>query len=140
MDDILKNKEKYENMPCFELNFGNSKYCFDKSKAYIEQKYISSTTKEDESVSLYFAAEALLPLKRENKFVNIYWNIDKYSKNNQTYPEYLSKNSIKKELKNKVHFDKDELNEFLSSLKYPLYFLDYETFSLAIPALQKTRP
>jgi hypothetical protein len=41
---------------------------------------------------------------------------------------------------NKVHLDKEKSNEFLSSLKYPLYFLDYETFSLAIPALQKTRP
>ena len=53
MDDILKNKDKYENMPCFELNFGKSKYCFDKSRSYIEQKYNSSTTKEDESVSEY---------------------------------------------------------------------------------------
>ena len=105
MDDILKNKDKYENMPCFELNFGNSKYCFDRSKSYIEQKYSSSTTKKDEAVSLYFAAEDLLPLKRENKFVNIYWNIDKYSQKGQTYPEWLSKNSIKKELKNNFYKD-----------------------------------
>lgn len=41
---------------------------------------------------------------------------------------------------NKTHIDKEKLSEFLSTLKYPLYFLDYESFSLAIPILQNTRP
>ena len=41
---------------------------------------------------------------------------------------------------NKTHLDKEKLSEFLSTLKYPLYFLDYESFSLAIPILQNTRP
>ena len=41
---------------------------------------------------------------------------------------------------NKTHIDKEKLSEFLSALKYPLYFLDYESFSLAIPILQNTRP
>lgn len=41
---------------------------------------------------------------------------------------------------NRTHIDKEKLSEFLSTLKYPLYFLDYESFSLAIPILQNTRP
>ena len=41
---------------------------------------------------------------------------------------------------NKTHIDKAKLSEFLSTLKYPIYFLDYESFSLAIPILQNTRP
>lgn len=36
--------------------------------------------------------------------------------------------------------DKDEINKILSSLKYPLYFLDYETCQLAIPIIDGTKP
>ncbi len=41
---------------------------------------------------------------------------------------------------NKTHIDKEKLSEFVSDLKYPLYFLDYETFQLPIPIFQRVRP
>ena len=41
---------------------------------------------------------------------------------------------------NKTHIDKKKLSEFVSDLKYPLYFLDYETFQLPIPIFQRARP
>jgi len=41
---------------------------------------------------------------------------------------------------NKTHIDKEKLSEFVSDLKYPLYFLDYETFQLPIPIFQRARP
>ncbi len=43
-------------------------------------------------------------------------------------------------LQEKEHVNKAGLKQFLDSLWYPLYFLDFETFSCAIPAFSGTRP
>jgi hypothetical protein len=40
----------------------------------------------------------------------------------------------------KVHVEKREIRRFLSKLKYPLYYLDFETVGLAIPIYDDTRP
>ncbi|MGC9778287.1 MAG: DUF2779 domain-containing protein [Candidatus Heimdallarchaeota archaeon] len=37
------------------------------------------------------------------------------------------------EIKGKTHFDKDKVREFLKTLQYPIYYLDFETFAMAIP-------
>jgi hypothetical protein len=39
-----------------------------------------------------------------------------------------------------VHVDKEEIRQFLNRLKYPLYYLDFETFGPAIPLYDGTRP
>ena len=39
-----------------------------------------------------------------------------------------------------IYVEKEPLREFLSSLSYPLYFLDFETMGLAVPAYVGTRP
>ncbi len=39
-----------------------------------------------------------------------------------------------------VHIDKEGIKEFLSGLEYPLYLLDFETFSTVIPVYDGTRP
>lgn len=36
--------------------------------------------------------------------------------------------------------DKDAIREIMDSLVYPLYFIDYETFQLAVPEIEGTRP
>ena len=41
---------------------------------------------------------------------------------------------------NKVYIEKDSIKNELSQLIYPLYFLDYETFSPAIPLFDGYRP
>jgi len=41
---------------------------------------------------------------------------------------------------NKRLIDKAKIEEFLETLEYPLYFLDYETFSSVIPAFDGCRP
>ena len=41
---------------------------------------------------------------------------------------------------NNVYLDKPALAAFLRSLRYPLYFLDYETISHPIPLFDQTRP
>ncbi len=38
------------------------------------------------------------------------------------------------------HIDKEGIREFLKELKYPLYFLDFETINPAIPAYDNSRP
>ena len=40
----------------------------------------------------------------------------------------------------KPFVDKDGIREFLSQLKYPLYFLDFETFGTAIPLFDDVKP
>jgi hypothetical protein len=39
-----------------------------------------------------------------------------------------------------VHVEKEEIRQFLNKLKYPLYYLDFETFGPAIPVYDGTRP
>ncbi len=40
----------------------------------------------------------------------------------------------------KPHLDRNDIREFLGRLKYPLYLLDFETFSTAIPHYDGVRP
>ena len=40
----------------------------------------------------------------------------------------------------KPKINKKEIKEFMNGLKYPLYFLDYETCQLVIPEIEGTRP
>ena len=39
-----------------------------------------------------------------------------------------------------AHIDKAAIREFISKLKYPLYFLDFEALTAALPPYDKTRP
>ena len=55
-------------------------------------------------------------------------------------PKGLKKVDVDCYLNDKTHFDKAKLNEFLSNLEYPLYFLDYETFQLPVPIFNISRP
>lgn len=40
----------------------------------------------------------------------------------------------------KRHIDENQIRSFLNELTFPLYFLDYETFSNAVPAFDGVRP
>ena len=51
--------------------------------------------------------------------------------------QYIDIRSFKQ---NQVHVDKDAIKEFLDTLIYPLYFLDYETIFPAVPLFNNTRP
>ncbi len=39
-----------------------------------------------------------------------------------------------------IHVNKEGIKKFLSTLKYPLYYLDFETFGSAIPFYDKSKP
>ena len=48
---------------------------------------------------------------------------------------------IKFEINNlKPKIEKEEIKKFMKNLNYPLYFLDYETYQVAIPFIEGTRP
>jgi hypothetical protein len=43
-------------------------------------------------------------------------------------------------LSGEVHVDKDKIKKFLKGLKKPLYYLDFETFNVAVPLFDGLRP
>ena len=59
--------------------------------------------------------------------------------NDKLGPKYLEQ--IDFELNNREpKIEKEPIKEFLSTLKYPLYFIDYESFNPAIPEYDGTKP
>lgn len=42
--------------------------------------------------------------------------------------------------KKKTYIDKKEIKKFLEQIRYPLYYMDFETFNPAIPPFDNTRP
>lgn len=79
---------------------------------------------------------------RSNKKFELYYNghiklnkIPKdYSLNEKQWEQ------INCELKQKNIIQKDKIKDFINELKYPLYHLDFETFQLAIPVYDNSRP
>jgi len=47
---------------------------------------------------------------------------------------------VSSELNGETYVDKDNINEFLKGLTYPLYYLDFETINPAIPIYDNSRP
>ncbi len=79
---------------------------------------------------------------RENKLMNL---IDEGIIHAKDIPDSYLTNDLKKyyvESLNtgKPHIEKDKIKEELSKLKYPLYFLDYETLNPAIPMFNGYKP
>lgn len=74
--------------------------------------------------------------------------INFYNKGIYTYEDLINENisdNYKKvidyELNNKEDYiDKEKIKEFLNTLTYPLYFLDFETYNLPIPSFDDIKP
>ncbi len=47
---------------------------------------------------------------------------------------------VKSELINETFIDHAKIKEFVNGLQYPIYFMDFETFSTAVPLFDKSRP
>jgi hypothetical protein len=47
---------------------------------------------------------------------------------------------VKCEKEGKVHIHKESIKQFLSTLQYPLYYLDFETINPAIPMFDNSKP
>jgi len=60
-------------------------------------------------------------------------------------PDYVELNEkqgiqVDSHVSNKEHIDEEAIKSFINGLKYPLYFLDFETISPAIPIYDNSRP
>ena len=74
--------------------------------------------------------------------------IELYNSGFKNYKELLKSNindkykmQIEYDLNNKQDYiDKNKIKEFLDTLSYPLYFLDFETFQMSIPKYEGVKP
>ncbi len=112
MKDIINNQEKYKNLPCFEVDFNNEKYCFDRSRAFFEKKYVNHTTGEDESAVIYFLSKALSHLPPEDREVRVDLTVDKYH-GDVNEPEHFVRSAVKENLKEEKIVDKSNNYEFV---------------------------
>ena len=80
-------------------------------------------------------------MHRDKKFEKYYEGKISFENliNEDLNPKYLEQ--IDFELNNlEPKIDKDAIKEVLDSLKYPLYFIDYESYQTAIPEIKGTTP
>ncbi|HEY8189716.1 MAG TPA: DUF2779 domain-containing protein [Micavibrio sp.] len=55
-------------------------------------------------------------------------------------PTGLKGKDVRSYISGDVHVEPENIRQFLAGLRYPLYFLDYETIGSAVPAFDGTRP
>lgn len=55
-------------------------------------------------------------------------------------PSGAKKADVLSHISNKVHVDKKNLEKFLQRIRYPLYYLDYETVRYGVPLFDDSRP
>ncbi|HYA14147.1 MAG TPA: DUF2779 domain-containing protein [Syntrophales bacterium] len=80
-------------------------------------------------------------LKAERKFGLYYQGILKFKDIPDDYPlNSAQRMQVKAEITGKSFINKQQIEEFISSLYYPLYYLDFETFKNAIPPYEGLKP
>ncbi|MES2961493.1 MAG: hypothetical protein V4694_03815 [Pseudomonadota bacterium] len=121
VEEMINNPQKYKNMPCFEVEFNKEKYCFDRSRAYIENKYVSRTTGEDESAEIYFIPRILSNFPIEHREVRVYLKVDKHHRDDVNEPEYFVRGAVKDDSREgkvfKKLIDKAKDGEFVEITK-----------------------
>ena len=77
-----------------------------------------------------------------NKSFELFENDVLTIKDIPSYFELTDKQQIQKEcaINGEPYIDKGEIKRFLGTLKYPLYYLDFETFSPAVPLFDGASP
>ena len=75
--------------------------------------------------------------------------LDMYYRGHVSYKDIIDKEVVNDKATEQIRFNikdlppkinKSNIKEFLSSLKYPLYFLDFESFQDPIPSIDGTKP
>jgi hypothetical protein len=80
-------------------------------------------------------------LNADKKFQLYYNGISELKDIPQDYPLNESQwQQVESYLTNKEIVNEAALNEFLSSIKYPIYFMDFETFVPAVPLFDNSKP
>jgi hypothetical protein len=80
-------------------------------------------------------------LKISKKFELFYQGVIELKNVPKEFPlNSTQRQQIDCEINQKEVIDHEKIREFVQTFKYPLYFLDFETFQLAIPKYQNTQP
>lgn len=80
-------------------------------------------------------------LYKSRKFDLYYNGIVDFEDIPTDYPlSVTQKLQVESHLNGKVTIEKEQLQKFLSKLKYPLYFLDFESFQPVVPLYDQSRP
>ena len=56
------------------------------------------------------------------------------------YPKGNKRIDVQSYLTNQIYLDKEKLSNFLDQIEFPIFYLDFETFSPAIPLFLDTKP
>ena len=114
---------------CPEITSGN--YCKDPFNVHFDDKFL--TEHPSDIFDLYRGGKVALELF--NSGVLEIKDIPEYHKLN-----VKQKIQRKTSVEGKHHIAHKELNVFINSLKYPLYFLDFESYNTAIPLYDDLKP
>ena len=75
--------------------------------------------------------------------------LDLYQKGYNTFKDLLNKTDLNDKQRQTIEYalydkpdyiDKDKIKEYLNTLSYPLYFLDFETYQMPIPLYDHVKP
>ena len=135
---------------------------FDSVKKKVDEinKYMASDMEEEKKLGTYCFSPYECPyfkycsrnLEKNNIFdikgMQLKSKINLYNQGYITFEQLLDANINSKvrqqidfELNNlKPYVNKDKIKEFLDTLSYPLYYLDFESYQEAIPEFDNTRP
>jgi len=79
-------------------------------------------------------------LRNTQKFDLYHQGIQKMEDIPDSYPlNYKQQIQVESHVKKAIHVDKDKIKEFLQSLKYPIFCLDFESIMPAVPMFENTR-
>ena len=129
-DDVINHPEKYQNLPCLEVQAGKDKYCFDRSRVSRVSVYNKPQSTEFSALKFQFISKWLpKPKKDKREYIlgDIYVNnYDEYRvSNTSTIAEYRLKHLSKKSNKSYENFVTKNNNKILK-IETPRMF-DNET-------------
>ncbi len=82
----------------------------------------------------------VFPKAKAEEVFRLTQDYDVKSLSQDLYPEGNKLVDVESYIKGKNHIDKNQIQEFLSKVTYPVYYLDYETVNSAVPLYEGARP
>ena len=70
-DDVINHPEKYQNLPCLEVQAGKDKYCFDRNRVSSVSVYNKPKSDEFQTLRFDFVSKLLPKLKNVVKEYNL---------------------------------------------------------------------
>lgn len=112
-------------------------HCFEKANNYPECDFKEHCWREIPNYSIF---DVCTRKKTAEKIID---QIDSYrveDLNIADFPKGIKEIDVRSYQQNKTHVDQEKLKQWLDKLKYPLFFLDYESFQSPIPLFNNSSP